>query len=503
MNIPLIQLRSLSKSYGGVRALQGVSLEIEPGEVHAICGENGAGKSTLIKALTGVVVPDQGTILVNGVSLPLGQVSASMAAGIAVMHQESTAFPDLDVVANVFVGREIRRCCGLFLDHAKMRRDARDLLGRLGESIGTEMFVGKLPIAQRQMVAMARALSCDCRLLIMDEPTASLSTRETEALLQIVAQLRDEGVSILYVSHRLEELFHIADRVTVLRDGMLVDTRVISEIDKDGLIKLMVGREVANLTTRHEPHSSVGDRVLSVNSLTRAGVFADISFDVRAGEIVGLAGLVGAGRTEIARALFGIDYYDSGSVTVAGHQLSPGSVQAAMTAGLALVPEDRQLEGLVLPMSVGANISLTMLNSLKRWGLLSGDRETQLVARQMRELSVKAAEPQAAAAALSGGNQQKLVLAKWLAGNPRVLILDEPTRGVDVGAKAQVHRLIRGLATEGLATIVISSELPEIFALSDRILVVRDGRIVGELDGGTATQEETLALALPAQQEVT
>lgn len=356
----MIQLRNLSKSYGGVRALQGVSLEIEPGEVHAICGENGAGKSTLIKALTGVVVPDQGTILVNGVSLPLGQVSASMAAGIAVMHQESTAFPDLDVVANVFVGREIRRCCGLFLDHAKMRRDARDLLGRLGESIGTEMFVGKLPIAQRQMVAMARALSCDCRLLIMDEPTASLSTRETEALLQIVAQLRDEGVSILYVSHRLEELFHIADRVTVLRDGMLVDTRVISEIDKDGLIKLMVGREVANLTTRHEPHSSVGDRVLSVNSLTRAGVFADISFDVRAGEIVGLAGLVGAGRTEIARALFGIDYYDSGSVTVAGHQLSPGSVQAAMTAGLALVPEDRQLEGLVLPMSVGANISLTM-----------------------------------------------------------------------------------------------------------------------------------------------
>ncbi len=264
----------------------------------------------------------------------------------------------------------------------------------------------------------------------------------------------------------------------------------------------MVGREVAELTSRHEHAGTVGDIVLNVSRLTRAGAFKNISFAVRAGEIVGLAGLVGAGRTEIARALFGIDDYDSGAVTVAGHPLPPGSVQSAMAAGLALVPEDRQHEGLVLPMSVGENISLAKLNTLKRWGLLSGRREAQLVAKQMKELSVKTAGPQAAAETLSGGNQQKLVLAKWLAGNPRVLILDEPTRGVDVGAKAQVHRLIRELAADGLATIMISSELPEILALSDRILVGRAVRIVGELDGKTATQEQTLALALPAEQAV-
>lgn len=499
---PLIQIRNLSKSYGGVHALRSVSLDIQPGEVHAVCGENGAGKSTLIKALTGVVKPNQGAILVNGIPLTPGHVHAAAAAGIAVMHQESTAFPDLDAVANVFVGRERRRCRGLFLDQTKMRRETRALLIRLGESIDVDVPVGQLPVAQRQMVAMARALSCDCRLLIMDEPTASLSARETQTLLRIVGGLRDEGVSVLYVSHRLEELFQIADRVTVLRDGALVDTRWISDIDRDGLIKLMVGREVAELTSRHEHAGTVGDEVLNVSGLTRAGVFADISFAVRAGEILGLAGLVGAGRSEIARAIFGIDDYDAGAVTVAGHRLPPASVQSAMAAGLALVPEDRQHEGLVLPMSVGANISLAMLDRLKRWGLLSGRREAHLVARQMRELSVRAAGPRAAAETLSGGNQQKLVLAKWLAGNPRVLILDEPTRGVDVGAKAQVHRLIRQLAADGLASIVISSDLPEILAISDRILVVRGGRIVGQLDGKTATQEQTLALALPAEQEV-
>ena len=499
---PLIQIRDLSKSYGGVQALRSVSLEITRGEVHALCGENGAGKSTLIKALTGVVKPDQGAILVNGSLLAPGHVHASTGAGIAVMHQESTAFPDLDAVANVFVGREHRRRDGLFLDQAKMRRETRAILTRLGESIDIDVPVGQLPIAQRQMVAMARALSCDCRLLIMDEPTASLSARETATLLRIVGGLRDEGVSVLYVSHRLEELFHIADRITVLRDGTLVETRMISDIDKDGLIKLMVGREVAELSSRHEHAGTVGDKVLNVSGLTRAGVFEDISFAVRAGEIVGLAGLVGAGRTEIARAVFGIDDYDSGAVTVAGHTLPPGSVQSAMAAGLALVPEDRQHEGLVLPMSVGENISLARLNTLKRWGLLSSRREAQLVARQMRKLSVTAAGPHAAAETLSGGNQQKLVLAKWLASNPRVLILDEPTRGVDVGAKAEVHRLIRELAADGVAIIAISSELPEILAISDRILVVRAGRIVGELDGTTATQEQTLALALPAEQEV-
>ena len=494
---PLVQVRGLSKSYGGVRALSDVTMDIAAGEVHALCGENGAGKSTLIKALTGVVKSDSGQILVNDAPMLQGDVQASEAAGIAVMHQESTAFPDLNAIDNVFVGREVASCGGLLLDRAEMRRRTVATLERLGEEIDVDVPVGDLPVAQRQMVAMARALSLECRLLIMDEPTASLSARETEALLSIIRQLRASGISVLYVSHRLEEVFEIADRVTVLRDGERVDTKPIDQLDSDGLIRLMVGREAHELVGRHGHAGEIGDVVLEVKDLASPGAFADVSFTVRAGEIVGLAGLVGAGRSEVARAIFGIDPYESGSVAVKGTLLPCGSVQAAMARGLAMVPEDRQHEGLVLAMTVGENITMTVLKELTTRGLINRGKETRLVEQQVRDLHIRAAGPRVPAATLSGGNQQKLVIGKWLARRPKVLVLDEPTRGVDVAAKAQVHRLIRELARQGLATVLISSELPEILSISDRIVVMREGRIAGELDGTTATQEEVLALALP------
>lgn len=502
MTVPLIRVSQLSKSYGGVQALAGVSLDIRPGEVHALCGENGAGKSTLIKILSGVAEPDSGTVQVNGQPLSPGSVSAAEAMGVAVMHQESTVFPDLDAVDNLFVGRELRRHGGLLLDRPAMRRQTGELLDSLGERIDPTRPVGELPLAQRQMVAMARALSRRCRLLIMDEPTASLSARETEVLLQLVRKLRRQGVSVLYVSHRLEEVFQIADRVSVLRDGQLVETRSAANLDTEKLIRMMVGREAAELVDRKEQAGTIGEVVLQVDGLTRTGVFRDVSFQVRSGEVVGMAGLVGAGRSEVARALFGIDARQSGTVTLAGQELPSGNVEAAMRRGLALVPEDRQHEGLVLPMTVGANLSLAALGSLTRGGLIDADRERKLVEQQIENLSIRTAGTEVPADTLSGGNQQKLVLGKWLARRPRMLILDEPTRGVDVGAKSQLHRLIRQLAAEGMATLMISSELPEVLAVSDRILVMREGRLAGELPGAAATPEDVLALALPDEREV-
>ena len=493
----MIQVCGLTKSYDGVHALSDVSLDLNSAEIHALCGENGAGKSTLIKILSGIVKPDSGRIIIDGDDLNSGSVHASEAVGIAVMHQESTAFPHLNAVENLFVGREIMRGRGLFLNHAAMKSQTEKLLQQLGVSLNLKVPVGELPLAQRQMVALARALSRDCRLLIMDEPTASLSNRETQTLLQIVQQLRASGVTVLYVSHRLEEIFQIADRVTVLRDGRHVATHRITDVDRHQLIRDMVGRSVDEQQRARVHTADESPVMLDVQQLTRRGVFRDVTFQVRAGEILGLTGLMGAGRSEIARAIFGVDEFDEGEVRVAGRLLKGGSVQEAMAAGIGMVPEDRQHEGLILPMSVGENISLATLQLLTRWGVVRRRAEQQLVAAQIENLGVKAANPQIAAATLSGGNQQKLVLGKWLARNPKVLILDEPTRGVDVGAKSQVHQLVRTLAAQGLATLVISSDLPELLSLTDRVLVVRAGRIVGELRGSEATQEAVLALALP------
>ena len=493
----VIQIRGLRKSYDGVHALRDINLDVAQAEIHAICGENGAGKSTLIKMLSGIVRADTGHITVGGTQLLTGSVQASESLGIAVMHQESAAFPHLNAIENLFVGRELTRCGGLYLNHIAMKSQTERLLQRLGVSVDLSVPVGELPLAQRQMVALARVLSRNCRLLIMDEPTASLSNRESQTLLRIVQQLQISGVTVLYVSHRLDEVFQIADRVTVLRDGRHVATHRIADVDRQQLICDMVGRSIEE---QHRPRAHATDDSavrLDVTQLTRCGVFEDISFHVRAGEILGLTGLVGAGRSEIARAIFGIDEFDEGEVRVSGRKLKGGSVQDAMASGIGMVPEDRQHEGLILPMSVGENLSLAMLRGLTHWGLIRRRAERDLTDAQIRDLSVKAASSRIAAATLSGGNQQKLVLGKWLARKPKVLILDEPTRGVDVGAKSQVHGLIRNLASTGMATLLISSDLPELLALCDRLLVVRNGRIVGELQGRTATQEAVLALALP------
>ena len=505
MSAPLLRLDGISKSYGGVHALTDVAMSINEGEVHALCGENGAGKSTLIKILTGVIFPDAGQLEFAGQPLPVGHVLDCERAGIAAMHQESTAFPDLDAVDNLFVGHELLRWGGWLLDRGAMRRQTREILARLGEQIDERISVGNLPLAQRQIVAMARALLRNCRLLIMDEPTASLSARETELLLGVIRKLRNEGVSVLYVSHRLEEVFAIADRVTVLRDGQFVTTRPVSSLTSGELVQLMVGRDIQ--AVRRDPEDRVGAAtgkpILEVEGLSRDDSFRNVTFHVSAGEVLGIAGLVGAGRSEVARSVFGIDGYDAGEVRVAGSRLTPHSVSAAIASGLALVPEDRQHEGLVLPMSVGQNLSMSVLSTLTQWGFLKSSQEADLVNSQLELLSVKASSPRAAAATLSGGNQQKLVLGKWLACRPQVLILDEPTRGVDVGAKDQFHRLIRELAADGAAVIVISSELPEILSLSDRIVVMREGQLVGELPAHAATQESVLEMALPLGDSVT
>ena len=493
----LVEFRALHKSFAGVHALRDVSFDIRRSEVHAVCGENGAGKSTLIKILSGVVAPDEGQILFAERALRFGDVRTAEAAGVSALHQESTTFPDLNAVDNIFVGREMTQLGGLLLDHSAMRQKTREALARLGETVNVDRPLRELPLAQRQMVGIARALSHDCRLLIMDEPTASLSARETAILLATVRQLREQGVSVLYVSHRLEEVFEIADRVTVLRDGEHVTTQEVSSIDTGGLIRHMVGRDVQQHARRETALPASDKPVIDVHELTCRGRFENVTFAVHHGEVLGLAGLVGAGRSEVARAIFGVDRYDSGRVTINGRRLPPRSTRAAVKAGLGLVPEDRQHEGLVLPMSVRDNVSLASLRSLTRGALIDSRREKACVDGQIEQLEVKAASIHSPAETLSGGNQQKLVIGKWLACDPAALILDEPTRGVDVGAKLQVHRLIRQLAENGLATLLISSDLPELLALSDRIVVLCEGRIAGQLDGATATQEQILELALP------
>jgi rhamnose transport system ATP-binding protein len=501
MDCKLIEVNGISKAFGGVQALDGVSLDMAPGEIHALVGENGAGKSTLIKILAGTYTPDKGEVTVNGKKIHTGDVRASEDAGIAVIHQESTAFLHLNAVDNIFVGREPLRCMGMLLDRFLMVNHTKELLERLGEDLNPMQPVGELPLAQRQMVGIARALSKQSKLLIMDEPTASLSTRETETLFKIIRQLQSDGVGILYVSHRLEEVFELADKVTVLRDGHTVDTLPIDKVTRASLIQMMVGREVTETSSEGSKSAETGQVVLEVENLGREGVFQGVSLQVKAGEVVGLAGLVGAGRSEVARAIFGVDKYTNGSVKVDGSALISGSVKEAVNKGIALVPEDRQHEGLVLPMTIMDNLSLVIQNRLTRWGLRSSQREAELAERTMHDLDVRASNAYVPAESLSGGNQQKLVIGKWLASSPKVLILDEPTRGIDVGAKTEVHKMIRKLADDGLAVLFISSDLPEVLAMSDRIIVMRAGTVAGELKREEATQERVLELALAESRE--
>ena len=490
---PLIRVRGLSHAFGGVRALSEVDLEVRAGEVHALCGENGAGKSTLNRVLSGTLRPDAGEVWVDGRPLALGSVRNAEGAGIVLVTQEPSWFPELDAADNVHLMHEPRRW-GALLDRARMRSETRSALDGLGETFPEDTPLEELSFAQRQMVSLARAVRRQCRLLILDEPTASLSQRETEALFNVIRGLVAEGVAVLYVTHRLEEVFALADRVSVLRDGRHVATEQVSALDRDRLIHLMVGRDVP---AARPSSAKTGAVALEVRGLTRAGVFEDVSLTVRAGEIVALAGLVGAGRSEVARAAFGLDPVDSGEVLLAGESLRTGDPSESIRRGFACVPEDRQHEGLHPPMTVGENIAMASLPRL--W--VRAREEIAVAERAVADLGVRTDSVEAPVASLSGGNQQKVLLAKWLETHPKVLLLDEPTRGVDVGAKEQVHALIRELAARGVAVLVISSELPEVLALADRVLVMSQGRISGQLEGEEATQEAILKLALPRSGE--
>jgi rhamnose transport system ATP-binding protein len=489
---PIIELSGIAKHFGSVQALQGIDFRLFPGEVHALAGENGAGKSTLVKILAGIYRPDAGMVKVGGEVVELRSPTQAQALGIAVVHQEPMLFPDLDVAENVFMGRHPRDRFGR-VDWKRMYREVDQLLTSLDVPLSSHTPVQGLSVAEQQLVEIAKALSLDARVLVLDEPTAALSAHEVDELFAIVRQLRERGVAILFVSHRLEEIFEIADRLTIFRDGTHIITAPVGEMTTEAIIRHMVGRELSNLFPKSE--ARIGDVVLEVRHLSRPGSFTDVSFQLRQGEILGFAGLVGAGRTEVARVLFGLDRAESGEIWLKGKQVRIRSPRDAMRSGLAYVPEDRHQHGLVMDFSIAANVTLPILKQVSRLGLIDPRLERKIAGDYSSQLHVRSSGIEQLVNALSGGNQQKVVLSKWLATNPSVLILDEPTRGIDVGAKAEVHRIISDLAVEGLAIILISSELPEVLAMADRVIVLHEGRVSGIFARSEATQERVMFAA--------
>ncbi len=489
---PVLSLQHVVKTFGAVVALADGSVALHPGSIHALMGENGAGKSTLVKVLAGVHQPDAGTFVVDGEPAAFRSPADSKARGISVIYQEPTLFPDLTVAENIFVGRQPRGRFGL-VDRGAMRDQARALFARLGVPVDPDRLAEGLSIADQQIIEIAKAISLDARILVMDEPTAALSGVEVDRLFAVARGLRDSGAGILFISHRFDEVFALCDQVTVMRDGRYVATHQIADITADGLVREMVGRDIATLFPKQD--TTIGRPVLEVRGLTRAGVFTDISFDVHAGEIVALSGLVGAGRTEVARAVFGVDRYDTGTVSVLGAPLRPRSPQAAIEAGIAFVPEDRRKQGLVMDLSVARNTTLTLRHQLARFGLINAAREREVATEWTTRLQVKTGSQDQPVATLSGGNQQKVVLAKWLATDPRMLIVDEPTRGIDIGTKSEVHRLISDLAARGIAVLMISSELPEVLGMADTVLVMHEGTISARLTREEATAEAIMHAA--------
>jgi rhamnose transport system ATP-binding protein len=495
---PAIALRHVSKRFGATQALSDVSLELMPGEVHALVGENGAGKSTLVKILAGVHQPDDGAIAVDGQSVTIHDPVTARELGIAVVHQEPSLFPDLTVAENVFLAAPPRTRIGR-IDWATARRQTAELFGELDVRLDPASPVRGLSMADQQLIEIAKALSFEASVLVLDEPTASLSAHEVARLFSIVGRLRSRGVAVLFVGHRLHEIFEICDVATVLRDGRHVVTAPLSQLSTADLIRHMVGRAV---TLFPKEAATIGETLLETKGLGRTGEFEDISFAVRAGEIVGFAGLVGAGRTEIARALFGITVPTAGEILLGGRPVSFHSPSDAMRAGIAYVPEDRHQNGLVLDFSITDNVSLPILPRLFPRFFLSPQRERGLADGYVDRLRIRTRGVEQLVQALSGGNQQKVVIAKWLASEPRILILDEPTRGIDIGAKVEVHRIISDLATSGLGIILISSELPEVIAMSDRILVLHEGRLTAEIPR-TDANEEGIMFAATGEAAVT
>jgi len=490
---PRLELRGASKSFGKIRALLDGTLALWPGEVHALLGENGAGKSTLVKILAGVHSPDSGALLLDTQPYRFNSPADARDAGIAVIYQEPTLFADLSIAENIFMARHP---CDRFgrIRYDAMHAQVQELLTSLGVNLHAEQLVRGLSIADQQVIEIAKALSLKANVLIMDEPTAALSRPEVERLFAIVERLRASGVALLFITHRLAEVFTVSQRVTIMRDGAVVHHAATAELSIDAIVSKMVGRDLDS----YYPKADIvpGEIALSVRGLTRRGVFSDISFDLRRGEIVSLAGLVGSGRSEVVRAIFGIDPVDAGTVSVKGRPLQLGRPWQSVRAGLALVPEDRRAQGLAMSLSIARNASLTVLDRLARYGLISGRREEKLAAFWGQRLQLKAHELNAPVGNLSGGNQQKVVLGKWLATDPAVLIIDEPTRGIDVGAKAEVYRTMIELVQQGLAVLMISSELPEVLGMADRVLVMHEGRIAAEIARAAASEESIMNAAL-------
>jgi len=487
----LLQMSGVQKRFGGAVALQGTNLSIRAGEIHALLGENGAGKSTMLKVLAGVHVNDGGTIKLGGKDFRTGSPQDSIEQGIAVIYQEPSLFLDLTLAENVFIGRQPKK--GRIIDWKFAQNEAKRLFKELGVDLDPKRQARGLSIADQQVVEIAKALSMNANIILMDEPTAALSATEVERLMTVMKSLKAANKAVIFVSHRLDEVFAISDFITVMRDGATVSDNPVEKTDLQKVIKEMVGRELTEMFPKTE--NKIGSVVLEVNDLTNPAYFRNISFNVKKGEIVALAGLVGAGRSEVARAIFGVDKYETGSVKINGKALPAGSPVAAMKEKIALVPEDRRQQGLFMVAGVNRNISIESFTNLVDKGLINFKRERELTNTWKEKLSIKFSNQNDPVERLSGGNQQKTVLAKWLATDPDLLIVDEPTRGIDVATKAEVHRLINQAASEGKAVLMISSELPEVLGMADRIIVMREGRQVAELSRKEATQEKVISAA--------
>jgi ribose transport system ATP-binding protein len=496
-----IVMKNINKSFGGIQVLHNAGLAIADSEIHALVGENGAGKSTLMKILTGVYTRDSGQILVNGEEVEYTHPKQAEAQGIVFIYQELNVMFDLTVEENMFLGKEIKKQFGI-LDKNAMKSEAKKVLDRLGVEIPVDCPMSELSVGQQQMVEIAKALMVDAKVIIMDEPTAALTPKETEVLFKVMRSLKEKGVSIVYISHRMEEIFELCDRITVLRDGEFIGSKDIGDTDMNDLVKMMIGRDIGERFPKR--NCTQGEVVMSVKNFTKNGVFNNVSFSVKAGEVLGVAGLMGAGRTEIMQSIFGNLPYDSGSLEIMGKPVHIHSPEQAKKLGIGFITEDRKTEGLMLEETIKKNVALTNLSSISKNGVLDKDKENNLVDKAIKELSIHCFGPSHICSNLSGGNQQKVVFAKWIYINPKVLILDEPTRGVDIGAKKEIYTIINKLAESGVAIIMVSSELPEVLGMSDRVMVVHEGRVGGFLDSGEiknivpqkqATQENVMILA--------
>lgn len=487
-----IEMTGINKSFGSNQVLKDAGFVLKDGEVHALMGENGAGKSTLMKILTGVYTKDSGTVRIDGKEVNFKSPQEAEKAGIVFIYQELNVLFDLTVEENLFMGKEITKKFGI-CDKKAMHSRARDIMDKMGVQIPIEAVMSDLSVGQQQMVEICKALMVDAKVIIMDEPTAALTERETENLFKVMKALRKKGVSIVYISHRMEEIFALCDRITILRDGSYIGTENISEIDMDGVVRMMIGREIGERFPKRDV--KIGDVVLKVEGLSKDNVFHDVSFDVRAGEVLGVAGLMGAGRTEIMQAIFGSISKSHGHIYIDGDKVSIKNPGQAIAAGIGFITEDRKTEGLLLEKSIAENIEIANLKKVSNKGILSKTKQKELVQKGIEDFKIKCFGSWHECNNLSGGNQQKVVLAKWVATNPKILILDEPTRGVDIGAKKEIYNVINQMAAQGVAVIMVSSELPEVLGMSDRIMVVREGEVRGILDGKTADQEKIMTLA--------